>query len=211
MLVDAIALRRGYAAPGETCEIPGVGPISVAWARQLMGDGPVDILVHDGVDILTYASTTRYTPRPIKVAIAVRDRTCTVPGCTAEVQLERDHLDDYTATHDTSYRNLHHFCPTDHDDKTHHGARIERDGPDWIWHPPPNPDGTRPPPTRAPVGQHLTGWNTDDLPDGDVRADAADDRDTTTTGGEPAGAPSCGPTGSDGEEPMPRLDLGPPG
>ena len=64
VIVDAIALKRGYAAPGEMCDIPGIGPISVERARELMDDAIVDILIHDTVDIRAYASATRHKPRP---------------------------------------------------------------------------------------------------------------------------------------------------
>ena len=33
VLVDHEALKRGHAIEGETCEIPGVGPVSVDWVR----------------------------------------------------------------------------------------------------------------------------------------------------------------------------------
>jgi hypothetical protein len=170
VLVDAIALQRGYLAPGETCEIPGVGPVDLDWARQLMGDQLVDVIVHDGVDITTYASTTRYVPRPVRVAIHVRDRGCTRPTCDRDERLERDHEIDFADTHRTNYRDLHHLCRGDHDAKTYRGARHERHGDQWWWYEPPDPpgpDGTTPPPVepqRGPVGRHLTPWNLDHLP-----------------------------------------------
>lgn len=74
VIVDAIALKRGYAAAGEMCEIPGVGPVSVDWARSVMDDAIVDVLVHDSVDIRAYASATRHKPRPVQLALMVRDR-----------------------------------------------------------------------------------------------------------------------------------------
>ena len=40
VLVDGIALKRGYAAPGETCEIPGIGPIPVTWIHRLLPERP---------------------------------------------------------------------------------------------------------------------------------------------------------------------------
>jgi len=55
VLVDAISLQRGYARGGERCEIVGVGPVSVEWVRELLPEAIVHALVHDGVDITTYA------------------------------------------------------------------------------------------------------------------------------------------------------------
>ena len=34
VMLDHTALVRGYAIEGETCEIPGVGPVNVAWVRR---------------------------------------------------------------------------------------------------------------------------------------------------------------------------------
>jgi hypothetical protein len=170
VLVDAVALQRGYVAPGETCEIPGVGPVDLDWARRLMGDTLVDVIVHNGVDITTYASTSRYVPRPVRVAIHVRDRGCARPDCDREWHLERDHDDDFARSRDTSYQNLKHFCREDHDAKTHRGARLERHGDEWWWHSPPDQTGARDPnaaplePERGPVGRHLGPWNLDHLP-----------------------------------------------
>ncbi len=132
ILIDGIALARGYAAPGETCRIPKLGDVSVDWVRSILSDALVDVLVHNGVDITTYASATRYTPRPINVAVKVRDGfSCVVRDCHRNRRVERDHRDEYAATHDTSYANLWRICPEDHDAKTHHGDRLERHDHDW--------------------------------------------------------------------------------
>ena len=56
VLVDGIALKRGYVSTGERCEIIGVGPVDIDWVKQLLPDAIVHALVHDGVDITTYAS-----------------------------------------------------------------------------------------------------------------------------------------------------------
>ena len=37
VVIDHEALRRGHALPGETCEIPGVGPVNVGWVREILG------------------------------------------------------------------------------------------------------------------------------------------------------------------------------
>ena len=173
VLVDAIALRRGYAAPGETCCIEGVGDVSVTWANQIVGAGFFELLVHDGVDIVTYASSTRYRPRPVQLAINVRDQCCIVPGCPDAQRVEYDHRDEYAHTKRTDYQILGLLCVRHHHDKTHHGARLERHHNEWWWYPPPRPGGTPATnetgpdsgPWRAPVGEHLTHWNLDHPPE----------------------------------------------
>jgi hypothetical protein len=176
VVVDAIALARGFVASGETCEIPGVGPVDVAWARRVMGEAVFDVVIHDGVDIVAFASTTRHVPRAVKVALEVRDRGCVVPNCHHDQRLERDHREDFADTHDTSYRNLGRLCDVHHLEKTAKGARLERHGDEWWWYPPPDPadpHDPRPPvePWRGPVGEHLTHWNLDHLPGDPPRLD----------------------------------------
>ena len=173
ILIDGIALARDYAAPGETCRIPGLGDVSVDWVRSILPDALVDVVVHNGVDITTYASATRYTPRAIKVAVNVRDGfSCVVRGCHRNRRVERDHRDEFAATHDTSYANLGLLCDRHHDEKTHRGARLERHRNEWWWYPPPTPASTNAPhdptapiePWRSPVGETLTRWNLDQRP-----------------------------------------------
>ena len=160
VLVDALALRRGHCLAGERCEVPGVGPVSVTWARSLLGDGLVEVLVHDGVDITTYASTTRTVPRSIRTALSARDQTCVVPGCGRRRGLQIDHRHPYADGGPTSWDNLNLLCELHHDHKTHRGARLERDDDQWVWWPPPDPHRPDRPvtPTRAPIGEHLDRW-----------------------------------------------------
>jgi len=122
VVVDAIALQRGWAASGETCEIPGVGPVEVAWARRLMGDGVFDVVVH---------------------------------------------IVDFEPGHDTSYANLRQNCGTDHEDKTQGRMHVEGRGDLWWFTPTGDAGGTGAPPQprTAPVGEHLSRWNLDHLPD----------------------------------------------
>ncbi len=162
ILVDGIALKRGYAAPGETCEIPGIGSIPVAWINQLLPEVHTEMLIHDAVDIRAYATKTRHRTRPVDLAVRVRDRDCTVPRCHRDIS-ELDHIDDYADTHDTSVANVHGMCNANHDDKTYRHATFQRDDTTWNWWPPGTDPATTPPMT-APIGHHLTPWNLDHPP-----------------------------------------------
>lgn len=51
VVVDHGALTRGSLMDGETCEVPGIGPIPVATARALAEDAYLAALVTDGTDI----------------------------------------------------------------------------------------------------------------------------------------------------------------
>ena len=118
------------------------------------------MLVHDGVDITTYASTTRTVPRSIRTALSARDQTCVVPGCGRRRGLQIDHRHPYAKGGPTTWDNLNLLCELHHDHKTHRGARLERHDDQWVWWPPPDPN--RPDraatPTRAPTGEHLDPW-----------------------------------------------------
>jgi hypothetical protein len=169
VVVDGIALKRGYAAAGETCEIPGIGPVSVAWARTLMDDALVDLLVHDSYDIRAYASSTRHRPRAVDLGLLVRDRACMVPGCRKQWRLEADHCHDFAKGGPMALDNADRLCTDHHDEKTHRGARYEITDTERLWWPPPPPPGAPPPPEgaipwRAPLGEHLGRWSLDDLP-----------------------------------------------
>ncbi len=164
VLVDAIALQRGYATASETCEIPGFGPINVDVARQILPDALVDVLVHDLVDIKAYATLTRYRRVALDKALQARDRRCVVPRCKRRGHLQADHRHDHAKGGPTSYDNLAFLCEVHHHEKTHQGARLERVDDEWHWYPPPPAPGQpRPPPGsipwRAKVGQHLTAFD----------------------------------------------------
>ena len=149
LLVDGIALKRGYAAPGETCEIPGIGPIPVSWIRRLLPELHVELLIHDAVDIRAYATTSRHRTRPVDLAVRVRDRRCTVPHCHQEVG-ELDHIIDYADEQETSAESIHGMCHHDHDDKTYRGATFARTDTHWQhW-----PAGTDPEATEPQTAPH---------------------------------------------------------
>ena len=95
ILIDGIALKRGYATATETCEIVGVGPVDVDFVKRILPEALVDVLVHDLVDIQAYATTTRYRKRALDKALQARDRRCVVPGCKRKRRLQADHRHDF--------------------------------------------------------------------------------------------------------------------
>ena len=189
VLVDAIALRRGYAAPGETCCIEGVGDVSVTWANQIVGAGFFELLVHDGVDIVTYASSTRHRPRPVAIAVKTRDRTCIVPGCRRVQRVEYDHRTNFSETKRTDYKALGLLCQHHHDEKTHRGARLERHDNEWWWYPPPDTHTAPDPATCNPDAAASTTGDPNTLPDHDPNAAAGKAGDTTFNPNGPWRAP----------------------
>jgi hypothetical protein len=82
---------RGSIGPGEICEIPGVGPVPVETARELMGDAITRLVITDGVDITTVCHLGRSIPARLRTPVLDRDRVCVVPGCDTASGLEFDH------------------------------------------------------------------------------------------------------------------------
>jgi hypothetical protein len=140
ILIDAAALRRGTTEGDETCEIDGLGPVSVAAATELIGEGGLTHLVRDGIDICTVTKKSRVVAACIEIALLVRDRTCAVPGCPKRLGLEIDHrVLDYAKGGPTELKNLVRLCPEHHDLKTHGGWRLEGQPGSFKWVAPPHP------------------------------------------------------------------------
>jgi hypothetical protein len=147
VLMNLESLRRGAVEPGEVCEIPGVGPIPVAVALDLLGPDGLKIAILDGVDVKTVVHYGRHPTAAQRTAIFIRDRgRCVRPTCTHPLD-EIDHTREWSATQQTLLEDLAGLCRHDHDLKTHRGHTY-RHGPNgWEWT---RPDRTieteRPPP-----------------------------------------------------------------
>jgi hypothetical protein len=140
VIVDAAALRRGSAEGDELCEIEGIGPVSVDAVVELVGEGGMQLLVRDGVDIRTVTSTRRDLPQRVEAALIVRDRTCVVTGCGKRHGLEGDHCRvDYEHDGPTCLDNLARLCPEHHALKTYGGWRLEGGPGHWDWIAPAHP------------------------------------------------------------------------
>ena len=156
--IDLDALRAGYAGPGRICEIPGIGPISVERAREILGDALVKLVITNGVDVPTIVNVKRGIPAPVASALLERDPTCVVPGCDQNQRLQTDHWKvDFAKKGPTQWWNL---CPFHHSLKTKGLFHLDRQ-PDGSWtftattkgratgygpNPPPDPDPPDPDP-----------------------------------------------------------------
>ncbi len=142
--VDLAALRRGSVADGESCEIPGVGPVSVRTASELMGDAWVDLVISDGVDVTTVCRMGRSIPTSLRTAIVERDRRCVVPGCDATKGLEIDHWQvDHAAGGPLSMENLARLCKYHHYLRTHQRFVLSGGPGNWQFDPPEQPNVRR--------------------------------------------------------------------
>jgi len=136
--VDSRALRRGFSAPGETCEIPGVGPVPVATAREILGEGLLKVVVKDAVDVLSVCHVGRTVPAHIQSALEERDPTCVL--CDNAFGLEMHHWrSDYAKSKTTSLSELARLCKHHHDLITYDGYKLIGGPGAWELVPPPAP------------------------------------------------------------------------
>jgi hypothetical protein len=148
--VDLAALRRGQLDEGESCEIPGVGPVPIETAREVLGDAIMHLVITKGADIASITNLGRTIKAPLRRAVIERDQTCVVPGCDVRQGLEIDHrIIPVVENGETALWNLARLCHHHHYLRHRRGFRLEGGPGDWQWLPP-----ERPPP------QHL------DDPDG---------------------------------------------
>jgi hypothetical protein len=119
VIVDHEALLRGNTVPGETCEIPGVGPVNVEWVRELLGEAFVTAIIKKGKDIATVAHFGRHIPAELQTALIVSGRECVVEGCSGREYLERDHSEiDHAKNGPTAWWNIEWECSIHHHRKT---------------------------------------------------------------------------------------------
>ena len=140
VVVDLESLRGGHVVRGGRCEIPGVGPVPVDHARDRLGDALVELLVAHGTDVTTVYSAGRHIPRRVRSALLLRDPRCVVPGCDARLGLENDHwVTDFARGGVTALDNLARLCHRHHQDRTHRGFTLRREGDTWVWVAPDKP------------------------------------------------------------------------
>jgi len=141
--VDAVALRRGAIEEGEVCEVPGVGPVSLAAARSLLADSVIDVIVLEGVDVAAVAAVGDTVPAALAVAVSDRDPECVVPGCRSAdclqiVDYTRDPADP-TARRSIGLGNLARLCQHHHRLWAYQGFDLKGGPGDWAFT---GPDGT---------------------------------------------------------------------
>jgi hypothetical protein len=119
VVIDHEALVRGHAGPGETCEIPGVGPVNVEWVQALLGEAFVTAIMKNGKDITTVAHLGRHIPAELRTAMIASGRECSIEGCSGREYLELDHCEiDHAKGGPTAKWNLTWLCSIHHDRKT---------------------------------------------------------------------------------------------
>jgi hypothetical protein len=135
--VDLAALRRGELEEGESCEIPGVGPVPLATARNVLGDSFLKVIISDAVDVTSVCHVGRTVPAHIRSALEDRDEKCVVPGCDVAQGLEIDHYQiAFENDGPTELWNLCRLCHWHHHLKTHCDYAITGAPGSWEWNSP---------------------------------------------------------------------------
>jgi hypothetical protein len=128
--LDWSALMRGFTVGEETCEIAGLGPISVRTARDMLGESILKLVITKGVDVVNVVHLGRGPTIAQRMALLWSQPRCTNEACGRMFHLEIDHRENWATVHETVLGNLDHLCDHDHDLKTHHGwSLVEGTGP----------------------------------------------------------------------------------
>ncbi|HXA30946.1 MAG TPA: HNH endonuclease signature motif containing protein, partial [Acidimicrobiales bacterium] len=123
-----------------TCEIPGVGPVPIETAREVLGDAIMHLVITKGADIASITNLGRTIKAPLRRAVIERDQTCVVPGCDVRNGLEIDHrIIPVVENGETALWNLARLCRHHHHLRHHRGFRLEGGPGDWQWLPPEKP------------------------------------------------------------------------
>lgn len=147
--VDLAALARGRPEGEELCEIAGVGPVPVAQARALLGDGPLALVLAKGRDVVGVAWAGRRIPLALRLALLGLDPRCRVEGCERR-HVEIDHTYPVAAGGPTALCNAEPLCTHHHRLKTHHGWSLVPGTGRRAFVPPDDPRHPGPPPGPPP-------------------------------------------------------------
>ncbi|MEX2555840.1 MAG: DUF222 domain-containing protein [Actinomycetota bacterium] len=131
--VDHAAWQRGHTMSGETCRIPGFGPVPVSAARRLASDGVVKAVLDEAADVRAVAHFGRTIPARLRTALEARDQSCVVPGCDERESLEIDHIVPLAEGGPTRLDNLARLCRYHHAMKTHRGWCLQGEPGAWSW------------------------------------------------------------------------------
>jgi len=148
--LDLAALERGHVEKGEICEVPGIGPVSLKAAKDLLADSRQVIVAVENDDIRIVKGVGHTIPDKLRRAVYERDDyRCVVPGCnTYHDRIDIDHTTGVKQGGPTTIYNLGLLCHHHHRLKTFHGYRLTHYRHRWIWlgpnDPPPDEDSYQP-------------------------------------------------------------------
>jgi hypothetical protein len=121
--IDLEALTRGHVESGETCEIAGLGPISVETAREMLGESIMKLVITKGLDVQNVTHLGRGPNTAQKIALLWQQPVCMREGCNHTARLEYNHAYNaqYRETKHTRVDETEPLCDPDHDLQTYEG------------------------------------------------------------------------------------------
>lgn len=138
LVMDAAVADRGYAARGERCEIPGIGPIPVMIAKRMLVEAKVREIPADPNDLPEYSTNKRYYPPLLTAWLEQQYPVCGVEGCDADFNLQIDHVVPLSEGGRTEQSNLWRLCWHHHRLKTNQGWKVTGTAQSWNLVPPGN-------------------------------------------------------------------------
>ena len=153
--VDHSALLRGYVIDGETCEIPGFGPVSPQVVADIMecGDPFYKSILTKGKDVVGVAHLGRRPNAHQRSALDWLYPTCAVEGCGVRSRhCQTDHRTDWAQSHVTVFELLDRLCKMHHDLKTYQGWGLVEGKGKRAFVPPEDPRHPRHGASAAPPG-----------------------------------------------------------
>jgi hypothetical protein len=153
--VDHSALLRGYVIDGETCEMPGFGPVSPQVVADIMecGDPFYKSILTKGKDVVGVAHLGRRPNAHQRSALDWLYPTCAVEGCGVRSRhCQTDHRTDWAQSHVTVFELLDRLCKMHHDLKTYQGWGLVEGKGKRAFVPPEDPRHPRHGPQAAPPG-----------------------------------------------------------
>lgn len=130
-LVARLDVAHLWGAPGDTtCEIAGIGTVSLEALRAALPEPWVQLVITRGKDVQNVTNIGRGADLWQQAALdwTLRGR-CSNIACSRTAQIQNDHRTPWAQDQVTELANLDPFCTYDHRKKTHQGwALVEGTG-----------------------------------------------------------------------------------
>jgi hypothetical protein len=125
-MVARLDIAHLWGAPGDTtCEIAGVGTVSLDALRAALPDPWVQLVITRGKDVLNVTNIGRGADLWQQAALDWTHRgRCSNIACSRTVQIQNDHRVPWADEQVTELPNLDPMCIPDHRKKTHRGWEL---------------------------------------------------------------------------------------
>jgi len=132
ILVSHEVAKRGWThvQEGESCKIPGLGPVSPRVAKEIASDAFLNGVFYDGKDLRNICRWTRNTPIEVRLALELGEPPdfdgIRCVDCGNRFRPENDHLDPHIRGGPASTTNLKPRCYSCHRAKTERDHKAGR-------------------------------------------------------------------------------------